>query len=177
MRIPKQYHDLTTYKAPRILVAGIATYGVQEVVGAESNPIILSWAQEVGLEDIYTNDDIAWCGLWMAVVVKRSDWQPVPNPLWARNWMRFGKAASTAMLGDVLVFSRPNGGGHVGVYVGEDTTTYHVLGGNQANTVNVTRIRKSRLLGVRRPKWRIKQPDEVQQIFRTAAGIISTNEA
>jgi uncharacterized protein (TIGR02594 family) len=176
VRLPKQYHDLATYRAPRMLIAGLATYGTQEIVGAASNPIILSWAYEVGVDDVYTNDDIAWCGLWMAVVAKRSAWVPVPNPLWARNWLRFGQPASVAMLGDILVFNRPGGGGHVGVYVGEDTVAYHVLGGNQQNTVNITRIRKNRLLGVRRPKWRSKQPDEVKQIFRTAAGIISVNE-
>ena len=36
------------------------------------------------------------------------------------------------MLGDILTFKR-NGGGHVGLYVGEDKDCYHVLGGNQGN--------------------------------------------
>lgn len=176
MRLPKQYHDLLDYKAPRMLLAGLATYGTQEVVGASSNPIILSWAQEVGLEDVYTNDDIAWCGLWMAVIATRAGWSPVHHPLWARNWMQFGNPASTAMLGDILVFSRGSGG-HVAVYVGEDNTTYHILGGNQSNMVNITRRKKNTLLAVRRPRWRVSQPVEVQQIFRAATGAISTNEA
>jgi hypothetical protein len=48
-------------------------------------------------------------------------------------------------LGTILVFSRGSGG-HVGVYMGEDSTHYHVLGGNQSDRVSVARIPKTRLL-------------------------------
>jgi len=128
------------------------------------------------LEDVYTNDEIAWCGLWMAIVTKRAGWEPVDNPLWARNWAKFGEAVDKPMLGDVLVFSR-EAGGHVGMYVGESAKSFHVLGGNQSNAVSFALIDKGRLIAARRPIWRIAQPVEVASIIRNGAGIISTNEA
>jgi hypothetical protein len=55
----------------------------------------------------------------------------------------------------VLVFWRGkrNGSlGHVGFYHSEDSQSYHVLGGNQSNSVNLTRIGKDRLLDARWPR-------------------------
>ena len=51
----------------------------------------------------------------------------------------------------MLVFER-DGGGHVGFYVGEDGTHYHVLGGNQDDAVSIAKIAKSRLVASRWPK-------------------------
>jgi uncharacterized protein (TIGR02594 family) len=176
MKLPKAYLDLAEYKAPRILLAGLATYGVQEIPGANSNPIILSWAQEVGINKVYKNDDTAWCGLWMAVVTQRAGYKPVEAPLWARNWAKFGQPADRASLGDILVFTRL-GGGHVAVYVGENKTHYYMLGGNQNNQVNISLRAKDTLIAVRRPIWAIAQPKEVKPIMRTTRGVITTNEA
>jgi cell wall-associated NlpC family hydrolase len=79
------------------------------------------------------------------------------------------------MLGDILTFKR-NGGGHVGIYAGEDATHYHVLGGNQNNSVSVTRIAKSRLHQARRTAWKVAQPANVRKVFLEAKGTITTNE-
>jgi hypothetical protein len=79
------------------------------------------------------------------------------------------------MLGDILTFKR-NGGGHVGIYVGEDAAYYHVLGGNQNNSVSVSRIAKNRLHQARRTAWKIAQPANVRQVMLAAKGTITTNE-
>jgi uncharacterized protein (TIGR02594 family) len=80
--------------------------------------------------------------------------EPLPaNPLGARNWMNFGVDCDP-QLGAILVFWRgsKNGWkGHVGFYHGEDSGHYHVLGGNQSNSVNVMKLTRSRLLGARWP--------------------------
>ena len=112
------------------------------------------------------------------MVVKRAGWDVVAGPLWARNWANFGRKVEDgqAALGDVLVFSR-DGGGHVGFYVGEDAGYFHVLGGNQSDQVNITRIAKSRCIAVRRPKWRTAQPAGVVKVQLQASGAVSTNEA
>jgi cell wall-associated NlpC family hydrolase len=82
---------------------------------------------------------------------------------------------SIPMLGDTLVFKRP-GGGHVGIYVGEDSQCYHVMGGNQSNAYGFTRIAKGRLVAARRPKY-INQPENVRVIHLAATGAISKDEA
>lgn len=175
-KLPKAYLDLADEPGPRILIAGLATFGTKEWPGAANNPTILSWAHEAGLGRDYRHDSIAWCGLWMAVVCVRSSWEPVAQPLWARNWAAWGRPADKPSLGDILVFARGNGG-HVGVYVGEDKAAFHVLGGNQSDAVTITRIARARLIAARRPDWRISQPANVRPIIRRAAGSLSTNEA
>jgi uncharacterized protein (TIGR02594 family) len=167
-------------KSPRILVNGVRLTGVKEIVGPKHNTIILGWADKLGIGNIYTNDEIPWCGLYMAWVChisKVSINMPAKDSLWALNWNKFGVRQKVAMLGDVLTFSRPGGGGHVGIYVGEDDLFYHILGGNQSNMVNVTRIAKSRLSQIRRTKWKIAQPANVRVIKLTASGLVSKNEA
>ena len=175
--IHAQYKWLEKEGAPRILVEALKLYGTKEVPGPSSNPTIMEWAKEVGIPaTVYTNDDTAWCGLFMAVVVKRSGREPIAQPLWARNWAKWGVSTPTAMLGDILVFSRQGGGGHVGIYVGEDLKCYHVLGGNQSNMVNITRIEKFRCIAVRRPQYKL-MPSNVRVVGLIARGDVSNNEA
>lgn len=176
--LPKAYADLATHAAPRMLVEALKLYGTREEPGPANSPVIMGWARELNIKS-YTGDITPWCGLFMAVVATRAGWWVhVPeNPLWARDWAKFGQRPMAAGLGDVLVFRRPGGGGHVGVYVGEDATHYHVLGGNQRDQVNIIRILRSRLITYRRPVWRIAQPREVRPIHRAAQGTVSTNEA
>lgn len=175
MILPKKYQWLSLEEAPRHLLKAIELFGTKEIVGAKHNPVIMEWAKETGLKQ-YTNDEIPWCGLFMAVIMKRADREVVKDPLWARNWSKFGVESKTPMLGDVLVFSRESGG-HVGIYVGETAQSYHVLGGNQGNAVSVVLIAKNRLIDCRRPPY-TKQPLNVRKITLDSTGTItSTNEA
>jgi uncharacterized protein (TIGR02594 family) len=124
----------------------------------------------------YNDDGIPWCGLFMAVVAKRAGKPVLEGPLWARNWVAFGNAADEAQLGDVLVFRRDQGSGHVGLYVGEDYGAYHVLGGNQSDGVTITRIARDRCIAIRRPAYR-KAPATATPVQLAANGPLSTNEA
>jgi uncharacterized protein (TIGR02594 family) len=169
------YNYLKT-NSPNIIVEAIKYIGIKEILGKQHNPIIMQWAKELGLQNVYTSDEIPWCGLYVAIVCKRADKEVVINPLWARNWLKFGTKQPIAMLGDILVFERGSGG-HVGFYVGEDSECYHVLGGNQGNMVSVTRILKTRCIGIRRSKWKIAQPTSVRTIALGKTGEISTNES
>ena len=169
------YNWLKQETGPRILVQAVSLIGTREIIGKNHNPIILSWAIELKLK-AYTNDEIPWCGLFIAYCAHKAGVEVVDGPLWALNWAKYGTKESTPMLGDVLTFKR-DGGGHVGLYVGEDRTHYHVLGGNQNNQVNVMRIAKSRLHQARRTAWKIAQPSNVRKIELSNKGIISTNEA
>jgi uncharacterized protein (TIGR02594 family) len=173
------YDYLKKVKSPQILTQALKLIGLKEVIGKINNPTIMSWAKELEIDKIYTSDEIAWCGLFIAKVCKEARLETnltSRESLWALNWNKFGTRQTTAMLGDVLTFKRKEGG-HVGIYIGEDTKCYHVLGGNQANMVNITRIEKTRLSQIRRTSWKISQPVDVKQIFLTESGFISKNEA
>ena len=153
---------------------GLSLFGTTEVPGKANNAKILKWADYLGLDNVYSEDSIPWCGLYAAYVVKRSGRDPVKDPLWARNWANWGVASTTPSLGDILVFVR-DGGGHVGFYIAEDATAYHVLGGNQSDKVCFTRIAKNRCVAVRSPVYN-NRPATAKPYHLEASGALSTNE-
>lgn len=186
MTYPKGYEWLGSVGTlPRTIQEGLKLLGTREVVGKGSNKTIIEWRDELnaaaGVNPLaqkivgYGDDDIPWCGLFAAIIAFRSGKAVVASPLWARNWAKFGVKTAHAALGDVLVFVR-NGGGHVGFYVGEDATAYHVLGGNQSNAVTVMRIAKERCIAVRRPAYN-NTPASVKPYKVAAKGGLSRNEA
>lgn len=175
MTLPKQYEWLAKEGAPKMIVEFLKIYGTTERIGQEDNPVIMGWAKELGITD-YIHDSIAWCGLEQAIVAYRAGKPVVKNPLWAANWLQFGEQVSVAKLGYVLVFKRP-GGNHVGLYVGEDKECYHVAGGNQSDMVRISRMAKSRCIGIRKPPYQTTEPLNVRQIFLSPEGEVSTNEA
>lgn len=175
--LPPSYAWLADYVAdghPAMVVEALSLYGLKEVPGAGDNPIILGWATESGIKG-YQHDQTPWCGLFMAHCAHVAGRELPPDPLWALNWARFGQDVGAPSFGDVLVFLRP-GGGHVGLYIGEDHEAYHVLGGNQGDAVGFARVEKTRLRAARRPfyKW---VPKQVRPLAIAASGILSSNEA
>lgn len=160
------------------LIEAARLRGLREAPGAADNPVIMDWARDLK-QPAYTGDDVPWCGLFVAHCIAASlHDEPLPgNPLGARAWGAFGKVCPP-QLGAVMVFWRGDRNGwqgHVGFYWAEDATHYHVLGGNQSDSVNVMRMARDRLLGAR---WPAAQP--MLGITRAATpggALISTNEA
>lgn len=162
MKVPIGFEFLNDPNSPKMIIESMKFYGLKEKVGPGSNPIILGWAKELGLND-YTDDSIPWCGLGMAKVAKDSG-KTVPNkPLWARNWLNFGVKMPEPAYGDVMVFSRGSAG-HVGLYVGESKNTYYVYGANTGDAWAITEIAKSRFLGAR-VEFKIMPPESRRVIM------------
>ena len=179
--LPKQYAWIDDEDGPRLLKEMRAIYGTIEGSGNSNNPLILQWAKAIGLGSVYKADSIAWCGLAMAYAAAQAGWDHAPrgNALYARNWLYWGNgvAKGQEMLGDVLIFSRGPTLGHVGIYVAEDDSAFHVMAGNQGDAVSIKRIPKTRLLGARRCPWRVNQPENVRKIIMASDGTISNNES
>jgi uncharacterized protein (TIGR02594 family) len=182
MNFPSNYEWLGSLGVlPRCIQEALKLHGTAEVVGKGSNATIIGWRDELNQNGVkiagYSDDDIPWCGLFAAIVAFRARGaaEVVKEPLWALNWAKFGGKSPQAGLGDVLAFQR-NGGGHVGFYIAEDATCYHVLGGNQSNRVSITRVEKSRCKAVRRPPYR-NMPNSVKRYAVNAKGAVSKNEA
>lgn len=118
--------------------------GIKEVPGPKNNDKIMEWAKIVGgdVEKQYTADSIPWCGLFVAYCLAQSGIEPVKAPLWALNWSKYGQKLSTPVFGAVFSMHR-KGGGHTGFIVSQDSKYWHILGGNQSDSVNVTRIAKA----------------------------------
>jgi len=181
--IPKEYAWLANETGPRMLMQAIGMLGTVEFAGSKDNPVILAWAEEVGLEKIYKHDSVPWCGLGMAICAKRAGWQynPGGNALWALNWLQWGHDAyhepinPGPCLGDVGCWKR-DAGGHTGIIIAEDSVCFHVLGFNQTDQVNILRKPKSRtdkktpFMGARRAPWKLAQPYNVRRIIVTDHG-------
>lgn len=167
-------------KEPAWLLAARAKLGTREAPGAANSPTILGWAKRIGtkaLGMVYNADSVPWCGLFVAACVTEDGIPAAPIAVRAKSWATWGAnlRADHLSAGAVLVFERP-GGGHVGFYVGEDATSYHVLGGNQGDRVSIMRLEKSRCVARR---WPLGHPVTGAPIMMTAiAGVpVSRNEA
>lgn len=147
--------------------------GTREIAGSKHNSRIMGWLSR--LKSWIKDDETPWCGTFVAAVMQEAG-LPYPKEFpRAKAWSDYGANLRTTHLtpGAILVFSR-DGGGHVGFYVGEDATAYHVLGGNQSNSVNVTRILKNRCIATRWPKG---EPVIGGPVRMASNGTISRNEA
>jgi len=157
--LPKRYAWLTSEPGPRLLVEFLKIYGTVETPGPKSNPTLLKWADKTGLGKKYRDDATPWCGLAMAYVAQQAGWPMPANPLWARNWLKWGVPVKTPKLGDGRVFEPGPVSGHV-----------------QDDAVSIRPIVKTRLLGARRCPWRVSQPPNVRRVQLTSEGIASKNE-
>lgn len=149
-----------------------------EIPGSKSNPEILALAKEAGVDKIYKSDETAWCAVAQVALALRAGKEILfknYDRLRAISFTNFGSLVLVPMMGDTLVFKR-DGGYHVGIYIAEDDTCYHVAGGNQSNQYSIVRIEKKRLLQARRPEYKIGIPASVKRYFLDSLGTVSLNE-
>ena len=131
----------------------VSYLGTIEAPGPENNPVIVEMYSTVG-HDWVEHDSVAWCAAFVGHCLERAGLRST-RKLNARSYLDWGVPVdlADAQEGDIVVFTRGNPSGwqgHVGFYKGVAGSTIEVLGGNQADAVNVRRYSKSRLLGVRR---------------------------
>lgn len=149
---------MTTASEPAWLRAALVKLGTREAPGAANSPTIMGWARKLGAKVLgmaYNADSVPWCGVFVAACLAEDGIPAAPIAVRAKAWADWGQnlRADRLAAGAVLVFERP-GGGHVGFYVGEDATAYHVLGGNQGDRVSIMRLEKSRCVARRWPAGR-----------------------
>lgn len=176
--LPEKFGWLQKFKSPFIWAEARKHYGELEIKGKTSNASIMKWAKEVGVSGWYKNDDVPWCGLFVAICVLRAGYKTVGNKLLAAlQWAKWGVEVEKGdeSFNDILVFKRP-GGGHVGFYCGENADAYLTYGGNQSNAVGFAWIDKTRLVACRRLAFKNK-PDTVKKIWLAYNGELSENEA
>lgn len=165
---------------PRWLTAARAKLGTKEAPGPANSPTIMGWAKRLGTKVLgiaYNADSVPWCGVFVAACMQDAGLPSAPIAVRASAWATYGARLRFDRLapGAILVFQRP-GGGHVGFYVGEDSTAYHVLGGNQSDAVTITRIAKDRCIAAR---WPLGEPviGRPVQMTARAGQELSRNEA
>jgi len=166
---------------PAWLLAAQMLLGTREAAGSANNTTIMGWAKLLGLKILgiaYNADSVPWCGLFVAHCLRVGgvDLSAMKIAVRAKAWADWGANLGADRLcpGAILVFDR-EGGGHVAFYVGEDATHYHVLGGNQGDTVSIMRLAKGRCIARRWPRG---VPVIAGPVRLSASGVpVSKNEA
>lgn len=133
--------------------------GSTEVDGSVSNPQILAMLK---LDAEWPGDDeVPWCSAFVNYVAWLARC-PRSKDLRARSWLRVGIGITIdqAEPGDVVVLKRGVGvqpgpdvydaPGHVGFYAGQTGELVEVLGGNQSNSVKISRYVQTNILSIRR---------------------------
>lgn len=150
--------------------------GVKEAAGEANNSTIINWAKRIGgwVMNSYKKDSIPWCALFVSNCLKENNLAITKTVLTALDYSKWGQPLSKPSLGAIMTFKR-QGGGHVGFYISEDKTHYHILGGNQSDSVNITKIDKARLDAIRWPsEAALPKTGPIIAVFN---GEVSRNEA
>lgn len=153
-------------------VTSIETY-LQTAIGRSSsyyretgqNNNVLQLYRDVGFEAVRT-DRVAWCAAFVGSVLKNTCHAYLPSLLaaaydnYGTSYISRNHSAAQGLVrsggvqrGDILVFDRDAGSGHVAFFWGYQNGKLQYIGGNQSNTVCLREIdlNSSRLRSVRRP--------------------------
>jgi len=133
--------------------------GIKEVSGKVANPQILAMLQ---LDNKWPEDDsVPWCSGFVNYIAWLLGLHRTKS-LRARSWLNEKIITqSNAKIGfDLVILKRGNGlqpgpevinaPGHVGFFAGFTENYVKILGGNQKDSVNISKYQRSRILGIRR---------------------------
>ena len=134
----------------KCLEIALGEYGEKEISGSKDNPRIVEYHKATTLAA--DDDETPWCASFVSWCLERAGLQSSDSAA-ARSYLTWGKEIKDPVLGCVVVLKRDGApwAGHVGFYINECNGLVYLLGGNQANMVNIAGFDKSRVLGYRLP--------------------------
>ena len=134
----------------KIFEIALGEFGEKGISGTSHNSRILTYFRAPGFKQI-KDDETAWCAAFVAWCFWKAGLVGTGS-LMARSYLKFGKRTLVPKLGDLVVFWRgekEGAFGHVAFFVKETKDLVYVLGGNQANAVNIAAFPKSQVLDYR----------------------------
>jgi uncharacterized protein (TIGR02594 family) len=136
-----------------------AEVGIAETPGPHATSRILDYFSAAGHPEIIS-DEIAWCAAFAGYCLSSSgvalDAIPRDERLTAKSYLKQGTAIPEPRTGCLAILEH-----HVGFVAGFTETTIQLLGGNQANAVNVAAFKRSSVLGYRWPEV-VQTPAQVE---------------
>ena len=146
------YIPITAY------ILALRFMGIKEIAGNMDNPQIMAMLK---LNDSWPiHDEVPWCSAFVNYIC----WLlhlPRSKSLLARSWLHVGCSINldTCLRGfDIVILDRTGGQdrasvkapGHVGFYAARDLDSIYLLGGNQRDSVNISKYALKDILGIRR---------------------------
>jgi uncharacterized protein (TIGR02594 family) len=129
--------------------------GVREAPGNANHPRILEYLRTTNTTDsLSSQDQTDWCSAFVNWCIEQAGYEGT-NSVSARSWNNWGQSLATPRKGCIAVFwreRRDGWKGHVGFWMGENSTSIQLLGGNQSNRVCLAEQPKRTLLSYRWPK-------------------------
>lgn len=125
--------------------------GVKEYSGKfNNNPRILEYHKTTSLGA--SEDEVSWCASFVGWVLLQAGFTSTRSAL-ARSYLQWGSPLSEPRFGAVVVFRRGNNPtfGHVSFVQKFDDNYVWCLGGNQSDSVKVSRFSRATVLGYRWP--------------------------
>jgi len=125
--------------------------GVKEYSGKfNNNPRIIEYHKTTSLGA--SEDEVSWCAAFVGWCLIKAGYTSTKSAL-ARSYINWGVALSAPRFGAVVVFRRGNNPtfGHVAFVQKFDANYIYCLGGNQSDSVKVSRFPRSSVLGFRWP--------------------------
>lgn len=134
---------------PKWLQEARKLIGLREIKGPNHAPEILQMWRDIKRSGI-KDDETPWCAAFVGAMLERAGIRSSRFES-ARSYLTWGDQLVEPIVGCVVVFSR-DGGGHVGFCVGQDASgNLLILGGNQADAVNIRAFPRTRVTGYRWP--------------------------
>lgn len=123
--------------------------GILEIAGkALNNPRIVWYHAFTTLKA--TDDETPWCSSFMCAAAESSGF-PSTRSAAAKSWLNYGEEG-TGEIGEIAIFSRL-GGNHVAFINSKyrkGDKNVEVIGGNQKNSVTVSKYPADRLIAIRK---------------------------
>lgn len=125
--------------------------GIKEYAGKfNNNPRIIEYHKTTSLGA--SEDEVSWCAAFVGWVMIQAGYTSTRSAL-ARSYLTWGTPLSAPQYGAIVVFRRGNNPtfGHVAFVQKFDANYVWCIGGNQSDSVKVSRFRRSSVLGYRWP--------------------------
>lgn len=144
---------VTSNPIPLWLSIAFKEVGQKEIPGPKHNPRILEYIASVDSAVASYGDEFAWSSFFVNWALTQAQVPGTKSGL-GQLWLTWGVALETPRPGAVAVFSHAGQpiAAHACFYVGETGDQVLCLSGNVANSVQISAIPKSGLLGYRWPK-------------------------
>jgi len=126
--------------------------GTKEWHGEADNPEVMKYHHSVATW--FKDDETPWCASFVNWVMEEAGYDSMDSAR-ALDWLNHGEE-SEPVFGAIAVKARYNSegkavGGHVGFLVGEDRHYFYILGGNQKDSVRISKYKKDTWKGFRVP--------------------------
>ena len=141
--------------------------GVSEVPGSGNSKQVLEYHATTTLKA--TQDSVPWCSSFVNWCMEQAGYRGTKSAA-AASWLSYGSECGEFKPHGSIVILKRKGGNHVGFLVGSDQFNVYLLGGNQADAVNIRPFAHSLVRGYVLPK-ELNDDDDLVFEFQLRHGV------